>query len=70
MITGKLTSKAQTTIPVPVRRALDLKPGDSIGYIIEAGSVRLKKITADAMDDPFIAFTEWADDLDKAYDRL
>lgn len=30
MITSKLTSKAQTTIPQPVRAALHLKEGDEI----------------------------------------
>jgi antitoxin PrlF len=30
MITGKLTSKAQTTIPLPVRAALHLEEGDEL----------------------------------------
>ena len=30
MITSKMTSKAQTTIPQAVRNALNLKPGDEI----------------------------------------
>lgn len=34
MITSKLTSKAQTTIPQPVRAALHLKEGDEIAYEI------------------------------------
>ena len=29
MITSRITSKAQTTIPQPVRVALDLKAGDA-----------------------------------------
>ena len=35
MITSKMTSKAQTTIPQAVRMALNLKPGDEIAYQIE-----------------------------------
>ena len=37
MITSKLTSKAQTAIPQPVRAALRLKEGDELAYEIEAG---------------------------------
>ena len=36
MITSKLTSKAQTTIPQPVRVALGLREGDEIAYRLEA----------------------------------
>ena len=43
MITSKLTSKAQTTIPQPVRAALRLGPGDEIAYVIEAGRVVLTR---------------------------
>jgi AbrB family looped-hinge helix DNA binding protein len=32
---SKLTTKAQTTIPKDVRKALDLKAGDSIAYDIQ-----------------------------------
>ena len=39
MITSKLTSKAQTTIPQPVRAALHLKDGDSIAYAIDGDRV-------------------------------
>lgn len=34
MIVSKLTSKAQTTIPQPVRAALGLEPGDEVVYEI------------------------------------
>ena len=39
MITSKLTSKAQTTNPQPVRAALRLAEGDEIAYEIEDGRV-------------------------------
>jgi len=45
MITSKLTSKAQTTIPQPVRVALHLREGDAIAYRIEDGRVILSKAT-------------------------
>ncbi len=37
MIVSKLTSKAQTTIPQPVRAALGLEPGDELLYEIIDG---------------------------------
>ena len=41
MITSKLTSKAQTTIPLPVRQALRLAEGDELAYHIEGDRVVL-----------------------------
>jgi antitoxin PrlF len=70
MITSKLTSKAQTTIPQPVRAALKLREGDEIAYEIEAGRVILTRAEPDG-DDPFSTFAEWSTDADrKAYDTL
>lgn len=43
MITSKLTSKAQTTIPQAVRAALHLKAGDEIVYVVEEGRVAIMK---------------------------
>ena len=60
MITSRLTSKAQTTIPQPVRAALRLGPGDEIAYVIEGGRVVLTRAQPDrAADDPFRSFAEW-----------
>ena len=60
MITSRLTSKAQTTIPQPVRAALRLREGDEIAYAIEAGRVVLTRVQPDrAADDPFGTFAEW-----------
>ncbi len=72
MITSRLTSKAQTTIPQPVRAALGLREGDEIAYVIEEGRVVLTHAqSADAPDDPFGAFSEWDSAADaKAYARL
>lgn len=38
---SKLTSKGQTTIPIEVREALKLKPGDRIQYVVADGRVEL-----------------------------
>ena len=71
MITSKLTTKAQTTIPQPVRAALRLTEGDDIVYVIEEGRVILTKARPGPIDDPFTTFGEWAGDADrKAYAGL
>jgi len=68
MITSKLTSKAQTTVPQAVRTALGLKPGDELAYSIEPGRVVLTKAAAGEGEDPFAAFSEWHSDNDaRAY---
>ncbi len=71
MITSKISSKAQTTIPQAVREALRIKRGDAIAYQIEDGRVILTKSVRAAGDDPFATFGEWASVNDsKAYDGL
>jgi len=65
MITSKLTSKAQTTIPQPVRTALGLHEGDEIAYSIEDGRVILTRAAPLPADDPFHTFTEWNTEADR-----
>lgn len=61
MTTSKLTSKARTTIPQAVRRALKLRVGDDIGYEVRSdGVVVLTRVAAVLDQDPFGAFDEWA----------
>ena len=43
MIESAVTSKGQTTLPKPVRKSLNLEPGDRVRYIISEGGVRLLK---------------------------
>lgn len=70
MITSKLTSKAQTTIPQPVRAALRLGEGDELEYRIQGRRVILTKVKPPT-DDPFRTFQEWYSDADeKAYADL
>jgi antitoxin PrlF len=64
MITSKLSSKAQTTIPLPVRHALRLSEGDELVYTIEADRVVLTKAHRGAIDDPFATFGEWSSPAD------
>jgi antitoxin PrlF len=65
MITSKLTSKAQTTIPRPVRNALRLVEGDEIAYIIDGDRVVLTKASREPADDPFATFGEWSSEADR-----
>jgi antitoxin PrlF len=66
MITSKLTSKAQTTIPQPVRTALGLHEGDEIAYQIDGDRVTLTKARPPGFaEDPFATFSEWASDADR-----
>jgi antitoxin PrlF len=72
MITSKLTSKAQTTIPQPIRVALKLKVGDELVYEIRGQQAVLTKSRGvKDGDDPFRMFSEWGSAADrKAYDKL
>lgn len=66
MIKSKLTAKAQTTIPRPVREALRLRVGDELVYVIEEGRVVLTKASGGTSEDPFATFEEWGSDADRA----
>jgi antitoxin PrlF len=65
VITSKLTSKAQTTIPQAVRIALRVKSGDELAYTIEGDRVILTKAASQPPDNPFVAFGEWSSDNDR-----
>ncbi len=74
MITSRLTTKAQTTIPQPVRAALGVQPGDELAYVIEADRVVILKApipTHPETDNPFVTFSEWESEADRlAYSTL
>ena len=38
-----ISSKGQTTVPVAIRRSLDLHPGDAIAYRVEGDKVSICK---------------------------
>ena len=71
---SKLTKKYQATIPEPVRRALELKVGDSVAFDIEGDDIYLRK--ARPIDWVFSAavestLSEWTSEADdKAYRGL
>ena len=41
MIESKITETGQTTLPKPVREALEVEPGDHVRYIIYDGEVKI-----------------------------
>jgi len=73
-IFGKITSKAQTTLPKEVREALGVKPGDMLVYRISKGKVTLAR--AEPMDRAYLkavesTLSEWSSAEDAAaYDKL
>lgn len=73
MITSRITSKSQTTIPREVRKALAAGPGDLLGYRIEDGRVILTKVKA--VDAAYLkaveaTLSEWNSPDAAAYDDL
>ena len=65
---SRLTSKCQATIPVSVRRALNLKPGDRVAFEIAGRKVTLRRV--DPADRAFMklsetAFAEWSSPEDE-----
>ena len=59
-VTSRLGVKSQTVLPKEVRAALQIGPGDQIGYRIRGGRVILTAVRApQGDDDPFACFDEW-----------
>lgn len=65
MITSRITSKAQTTVPQAVRNALGVREGDELAYEIADGRVVLTKARRALEDDPFAEFQEWNSEVDR-----
>lgn len=66
---SRLTVKGQATIPVEVRRALQLRPGDQVAFELKRGKVTVRR--ADTLDRAFLklaeaAFEEWNSREDEA----
>lgn len=62
---GKLTIKGQVTVPLAMRRALGLEPGDSVRWDIDdAGGLRLTK--ADMDEEKLLRRAEFLERVRKA----
>jgi antitoxin PrlF len=72
MIHGRVTSKAQVTVPREIRNLLGLETGDELIWSVDGERVVVSRVSRsrDPFLNPFANFTEWADDLDSAYDDL
>lgn len=68
VVTSKVTSKHQATIPAIVRQALGIKRGDAVAFEIEDGIVTIRRATgldkeyADAVAD---TLSEWLGEHDE-----
>ncbi|EPD5623966.1 AbrB/MazE/SpoVT family DNA-binding domain-containing protein [Escherichia coli] len=69
---SRIDRKGRTTLPLSVRNALNLKPGDELAYQIERGRVVLTRVkVVQVMNDPFATFSEWDSEADhRAYSVL
>lgn len=67
---AKITSKGQTTVPLEIRNALGVKPGDLISWETTAtGEVRVRKV--EPLDVEYLralegTLTEWSGEADEA----
>ena len=69
LLSSRLTSKGQATIPVAVRKALGIKQGDRVIFDVRNNKVTLRR--AEALDRAFLklgeaAFEDWNSPEDEA----
>ena len=71
MILSVITAKSQTTLPTGVRKALGVRPGDRLAYVVEGDRAIIRKADVDG-DDPVIgAFLDFiARDVGSHPERL
>ena len=72
MITSKITSKSQTTIPLAIREILAVGPGDELAYEVQGDKVLLRRKSPAtpelaALDQLLV---EWSDPENDLYDHL
>ena len=61
---ARLGANAQVVLPKEAREALDLKPGDSLAFVIDGADVRVVRAPSEGHD-PFACFFEWASEADR-----
>ena len=54
MLYSTVTSRAQTTLPSGVRKALGIEPGDKIEYSIEGDQAVIRRVDEDSEADPVL----------------
>ena len=73
MITAKVTSKSQTTIPKKIREKLDIHSNDTIVFEIEDDHTIIRKVNV--VDTGYLkamesTLEEWNSEEDSVYDDL
>ena len=68
IVTSKVTSKHQATIPAAVRKVLGIKRGDAVAFEIEDGVVTIRRATE--VDKEYVeavadTLTEWLSEHDE-----
>ena len=67
VITAKITSKGQVTVPKKVRESLGIKEGDYLGYEVNEDNAvirKIPKIDVEWANSIKNTLTEWEDELD------
>jgi antitoxin PrlF len=59
MIESVITAKSQTTLPSGVRKALGVRPGDRLAYIVEGDRAVIMKAGSDVEDPVIGAFLDF-----------
>ncbi len=58
MITAKVTSKGQITIPKEVRKRMGIQPGDQLEFVENGGLFHLRKYFDDDPIDKWVGYLE------------
>jgi AbrB family looped-hinge helix DNA binding protein len=61
MLTARITSKGQITIPLDIRQKLGLRPGDRVEFSLENGAIYVQKQVADS---PFTNYRDYLKHLE------
>jgi AbrB family looped-hinge helix DNA binding protein len=56
MVTAKITSKGQITLPISIRTRLGIGPGDEVEFIEDNGRYLLKKKVGGSPFDRYVGF--------------
>jgi antitoxin PrlF len=71
VLASKVTARSQTTLPSGVRKALGLRAGDRIVYVIEHDQVLIRKLQDDEEDPALLGFLDLLErDIERNKDRI
>lgn len=70
MVRAVLRSKGQITLPKEVRDALQVREGDDVAFVIEAGQVVLRGLRSIPTDQAWFWTADWQDGEQQANEQL